>query len=162
MVLSYSHLLDEALKRLGANHQVGDLRSQSSKIISPQLIRDVDEELVQIVDKTKQLRPVIIDSHPVTIEQFGFRITPFTTEILKRLAPDCICMLTAPSSEIRRRILCNPDNRLIPSEEQIETHFLLQSQVVVNYGMTLGVPIYLLKTENLDSTVDQIIKRISG
>ncbi len=47
---------------------------------------------------------LVVDSHPVTIETFGFRVTPFAKAQLHDLAPDVIVCLYADGQTLSDRI----------------------------------------------------------
>ncbi|HMJ89621.1 MAG TPA: hypothetical protein VK530_07375, partial [Candidatus Acidoferrum sp.] len=83
-------------------------------------------------------------SHPVTREGYGYRITPFSLEKLRQLAPTHVCLLYSDAETIRNRITANAQGRPKPTPFEADFHLYLQSQVAVVYGIDLGVPVYAL------------------
>ncbi len=72
---------------------------------------EVDRALLAFVEEHRGRRPILIDSHAVTKEAYGFRITPFSLEQFGRLSPDELWVLYAGPKETRRRIEENAGGR---------------------------------------------------
>ena len=58
-------------------------------------IEAVDEILIDEVDTKRKYQDILIDSHPVTKESYGFRVMPFRAEQIDALSPDIIVSLYA-------------------------------------------------------------------
>ncbi len=71
-----------------------DLRARSAGLITLEDVAAVDEALLDFVDGQRSQRHIVIDSHPVTKEEWGYRITPFSFEQFARLHPDEIWCCT--------------------------------------------------------------------
>lgn len=123
-----------------------NLRARSAGVVTPEDVEDVDHALIEFVAKHRASRHVLIDSHPVTKEAYGYRITPFSLERFADLAPDEIWVLFASPEEIRRRIAADGGGRPLVTEEEARTHTALQSAVAATYAMSLGRPVYLFDT----------------
>lgn len=147
LVWEYSARLTEHVmgKSRGVSRQE-DLRSRSSGVITPDDVAEVDRALLAFVEDNRAGRPVLIDSHPVTKEAYGYRITPFSLEQFARLAPDEIWVLYASPGETRRRIGADDGGRPMPSEEEARAHTALQASVAATYGMAIGRPVHLFDT----------------
>lgn len=157
-----ARLTKYCLARSAAITGQDDLRAQSSAIVTPQDVAEVDLALLAFVDEHRGSRPVLIDSHAVTKESYGFRVTPFSLEQFARLRPDEIWVLYAEPSETRRRISADPGGRPQVSEEQARTHTLLQGSVACTYGMAIGCAVYMFDTaQPRDTLVDLLAERLS-
>jgi len=89
--LSYSKLLaDHVGQQQGGQMRTTQLRGLSAQIITPEDVAAVDTQLIEYVNRRRQETHLIIDSHPVTKEQYGFRITTFSIEKLLALRPTMI------------------------------------------------------------------------
>lgn len=141
-----ARLTEHCLGRSAAIADQDDLRAKSSAIVTPQDVADVDLKLLAFVEQHRGSRPVLIDSHAVTKESYGFRVTPFSLEQFARLRPDEIWVLYAEPEESRRRIAADPGGRPQISEEQARTHTLLQGSVACTYGMSIGCAVYMFDT----------------
>jgi hypothetical protein len=67
-------------------------------------------------------RHFVIDSHPVTKEDYGFRVTGFLQDKVTRLAPDCVICLYATPNVITQRISADPQGRPLPTQYELEIH----------------------------------------
>ncbi|WP_293778445.1 ATP-binding protein [uncultured Oxalicibacterium sp.] len=156
LVLSYSALLRDYInKRQGSKLDEDDIREQSARAITAEDVAAVDQLLIEEVNSKRNSHKIIIDSHPVTIEEYGFRITQFALEELKLLNPDALICLYAAPDVIRQRIEKDPAGRPLPAEFALSTHVQLQAAVCTQYALMLGRTCYMLDT---DATREQLAK----
>lgn len=66
------------------------IRERSSAVVTPEYVAAVDEELLQFVRDERAARHVVIDSHAVTKESYGFRVTPYSLQKFAELSPSHI------------------------------------------------------------------------
>ena len=123
-----------------------DLRAQSASVVTPEDVAEVDRELISFLESNRVDRHVLIDSHPVTKESYGFRVTAFSIEQLTRLAPDEVWVLYASPEETRRRIAKEDGGRPLVDEEEARMRTALQASVAATYGVIVGRPVYLFDT----------------
>jgi adenylate kinase len=128
-------------------------------LVMPEDVAEVDKALLAFVDLHRFTSHVLIDSHPVTKESYGYRITPFSLEEFGRLRPDEIWVLFADPIETRRRISADAGGRPLVTEEEARTHTMLQASVAATYGMSIRCPIYMFDTTD---TQDELIARLAG
>lgn len=139
-----------------------ELRAHSSRIVTHEDVIEVDLALLTFVKSSRTNHHVVIDSHPVTKEVFGYRITPFSLEQFAELAPDEIWVLYASPEETRRRIANDGAGRPMVTEEEARTHSALQASVAATYGMALGRPVYLFDTEVArEDLITRLVGRLS-
>lgn len=158
-VFSYSTMLRETVaSRTAMSLDALQIRRESAAVVTREDVAGTDERLVDEVEAARQSSHVIIDSHPVTKEDYGFRVTGFTIEQLQALKPDAIvCAYTRPE-ELERRIRLNAEGRMLPSIYDLDMHIKLQASVAIQYGLMLGRPSYFLDTSPaLDLTVDHFL-----
>jgi adenylate kinase len=128
----------------------------------PEDVDEVDRALVAFVNRHRGSRPIIIDSHAVTREEYGYRITPFSLDRFVRLAPDEIWVLFASPEATRARIAADAAGRLMVCEEEARMHTTLQASVAATYGMSLGRPVYFFDTgTRQDELVDRLARRLA-
>lgn len=87
-----------------------------------------------------------MDSHPVTKEAYGFRVTAFTVDQLQALDLDAIVCTYTPTEERERRIHADPQGRVLSSPYELDMHVKFQAAVAAQYGVLLGKPSYFLIT----------------
>jgi len=168
LVFSYSEELRKHVARRAESTAISEdqIREQSSKLVTAEDVKTLDAELVELVRKQRSHRPILIDSHAVTKEAFGFRVTGFAVPALQDLAPDVIVCLYASSQVIRERIGSNAMGRPQVSEFEADLHTHAQIALAIQYGTLLGKPVYLLdgavKEEDLVATVAKKAKLAAG
>lgn len=123
-----------------------ELRAQSAAIVTPEDVENVDIALLAFVRDHRTTQNIIIDTHAVTKEDFGYRITPFSLEQFAELAPDEIWVFYASPDDTRERIEKDAGGRPPVSEEDARMHTMLQASVAATYSMSLGRPAYLFDT----------------
>ena len=154
-----ARLTEHVMTKSTAVSSQNDLRANSGSVVTPQDVVEVDRALLAFVAGNRAERHVLIDSHPVTKEAYGYRITPFSLEQFARLAPDEIWVLYASPEETRRRIAVDDGGRPLVTEEEARTHTALQASVAATYGMAVGRPVYLFDTA---SPRDELVAYLAG
>src|SRR5580698_7304074 len=74
----YGELLLRCVERQGATLSYSELREQSSSVISPADVLATDEWVIAEIKRLRIVSDVIIDSHALTREEYGFRAIPFS------------------------------------------------------------------------------------
>ncbi len=153
-----ARLTEHVNGRVGSRLTQDDLRTRSAGVVTPQDVEDVDHALIAFVAEHRSSRHVLIDSHPVTKEAYGYRITPFSLARFADLAPDEIWVLFASPEETRRRIDADDGGRPRVTEEEARMHTAMQASVAATYGMSLGRPVYLFDTA---APRDELVARLA-
>jgi adenylate kinase len=139
-----------------------DLRTKSAGSVTPKDIETVDAQLISFVEEKRSSCNIIIDTHPVTKEAYGFRITAFSLEQIQRLKPDEIWVLYTVPEVALSRIAKDAQGRRSVSIEEARMHTAVQSSVAATYGIATGRPVYLFDTDRLqDEIVDQLSRRLT-
>lgn len=139
-----------------------DLREKSGAISTLEHIAAVDRLLLEFVAANRLVGPVIIDSHPVTKEAFGFRITPYSLSDFASLNPTDIWMLYTPPETAVSRIAANAQGRPTITLEEASMHTHLQASVAATYGMSLGRSVELFNSSiPTDALADELARRLS-
>jgi len=161
-VFSYSRVLAE---HVGCQCKTvlsqGDIRRESGRIVSPEDVRAVDEMLLNLVRTERDSTHIIIDSHAVTKEDYGFRATAFDMSQLTALSPTLIFVTYASSQVVIDRIATNDGGRPLVSGFEAGFHASLQASVAIHYAIHLGVPVYFLNSAQSPETLaTQMVKRV--
>jgi adenylate kinase len=141
-----------------------DLRRQSANLVTPEDVQAVDQLLLQFVANARTRTHVVIDSHPVTKEGFGFRVTPYALDDFAKLAPTQIWVLYADPETTMARIGRDAQGRPAITAAEAALHTHLQASVATTYGMRVGRPIHLFDTSHLspEEVVTMLAKRLNG
>jgi adenylate kinase len=163
-IFEYGTRLTEYVNRnRGDSLDQSKLREKSSSLVSPADVEAVDAELIDFVARERVRSHVIIDSHAVTKESFGYRVTAYSLDRFALLEPTQIWTLyTSPEIAIDR-ISNDAQGRPAISIEEARLHTHLQSTVAIAYGMKLGVPVYFFdasrKLEDLSTDLAARLNR---
>ncbi len=154
-----ARLTEHVNSRADGGFTQDDLRARSAGVVTPQDVEEVDHALIEFVAEHRSSQHVLIDSHPVTKEAYGYRITPFSLSRFVHLAPDEIWVLFACPDETRRRIAADDGGRPMVTEEEARMHTAMQASVAATYGMSLGRPVYLFDTAG---PREELVTRLAG
>lgn len=139
----YSKLLaDYVSKKSGARLTQIALRSKSASVVTPEDIQIVDNNLIKSVRVARKKHHVLIDSHAVTKEKYGYRVTAFSVPVLRALNPTKICVLFTDSDTVIKRIKTDAKGRPQISNFEADFHCFTQAALAVVYGVQVGVPVY--------------------
>lgn len=157
-IFVYSELLSEHIsKRDRKQFSQKMLRQSSAKAVTPSDIQAVDDILMGEVRRARKSRHVLIDSHPVTKEHYGFRVTPFSASFLKVLKPSKICMLYTDANTVIRRIQKHPKGRPLITPFEADFHCYAQAALAIVYGVQVGVPVYCYdSSKSVDEAFNQL------
>lgn len=139
-----------------------DIRRTSAKLITKDDVNAVDKQLIDFVQNERSRTHIIIDSHAVTKESYGYRVTPFQPNKLRLLDPTAIIVLYTESDTVIERITSNAQGRprISPFEADFHTH--LQASLALAYSLELGIPIHYLDSNKpidiLANNVKNILK----
>lgn len=159
-VWEYGARLTEFLKARGA--EIADqreLRSRSAGVAAPSDIDALDALLQAWVEEPRDSQHLLIDSHPVTKENYGFRVTAFSLDRIKLLQPDEIWLFYVTPETTVERIRSDSAGRPEITLEEARMHTLVQASVAVTYGVAAGCPVYMFDTD-VDQT--ELVTRLCG
>ncbi|MBI1689672.1 ATP-binding protein [Methylorubrum sp. DB1722] len=161
-VWEYGARLTEFLRSRGTELKDQDeLRSQSARIVTPSDIDALDGKLLEWVAETRSRGPVVIDSHPVTKEDYGFRVTAFSGDGFRRLGPDEIWLFYVAPEVTCRRISKDAAGRPTITLEEARIHSAAQASVACTFGIAAGCPVYMFDTDvDQADLVDQLAARL--
>lgn len=145
-------LRDHVNRQAGIDLDEADIRRQSAQVITSKHVDEVDA-LLQAEAKSchTSSEHLLIDSHPVTKEDYGFRVTPFELQRLLDLEIDYFICLYAAPHVMAQRIKLDAQGRPLPSDFELAVHVNLQASVVATYSILSGRPCHLV-----DSSVDRM------
>lgn len=158
-LFEYGARLTESLTSRHRNLLQEDVRARSASIVTTEDVRAVDLELQDFVDSNRRSSHIVIDSHAVTKEAFGFRLVPFSQAKLAALAPTLIIVLVADGTTTLSRIAANSGGRPMVTEWEAAFHTTLQASVASAYSSALGIPAYFLDgTQPLAKLVERVAR----
>jgi adenylate kinase len=166
--VDFGHLLLERKRGHGyPNLTYDELRSKSSEIVTPEDVRATDAALIDSLPDLRTSTHVLIDSHAVNREAFGYRITHYSFDALRRIAFNAIIVTYCDPDVWMERRARNPQGRPELSRFEVQHYMALQETVGVDYAIMCGCPCYLLDTTThgppeLADNVRRIIGFVGG
>ena len=159
--LSYGELLTEQLSDKVADQT--ELRSRSSGVITPSDVERADLVMIERIRTLRETSMVVVDSHALTFESFGFRAVPYSADQLRSIGYTWIICLYASPSVLRARIVANPGGRPLPSDEDLMRHEQLQASLALAYAHTLGIPVAFIDSGvELKTVTGRILQLVEG
>lgn len=148
----YGELLRQKKENEGKCLSYEQMRAQSAGLIHTNDVHSLDEYLIGKVAELRQKHDIIIDSHAVTREHFGFRAVPFSMEQLGRLNLDGVIALRCSAETMLSRMAIVPEGRQEVSAPLAVEHQVLQECVGMIYAVMSGCPIFILDVTDLNES----------
>jgi adenylate kinase len=137
-------LLDSLERRTGVKVPYVRLRAQSADLIRHQDVGQMDAFLIRRLGDLRRRTNVVIDSHAVTREKFGFRVTPFSLGQLSKLKLNAIVALHCDPVVLVKRIGANRQGRRGVTVEEARHHQIMQEAVALIYAVACGCPLFII------------------
>jgi adenylate kinase len=143
MILHYGRALFEHKQTEFPKMTYEELRGNPSQYLTPEDIRSVDRVVADRVAEARDRSNVLIELHPVTLESFGWRATPYDRAVLDRILPDAVIHLAASPLEAQRRLALRPGSHT-PRLEEIERLSGLLETASLVYSCRVGCPLFVV------------------
>jgi adenylate kinase len=163
--LSYGEVLTQRLADKVADQD--ELRRRSATVITAADVAAADEFVRDRVALARsQHISVVVDSHALTAETFGFRAIPYSAVQFAAIEFTHIACLFAPADTIRQRINADGGGRPLLEDSRFEMHAQLQSSLALSYAHSSGIPVaFIDATASLEailSTILQFVGEVDG
>jgi len=156
---------DELFKQAAQKHPTishSETRSHSEIYISDEDVRNTDEALQLFIQEYRNKYHVVIDSHAVSKESYGFRSEPFGLGGLQRASFSRIVCLYCDPNIIVERTKNNPEGRPTLTIQEAEFYQNFQSSVAITYSTMLGVPLHFINSNANPDDVEKNFLNIIG
>ncbi len=150
----YGELLLRRKEREGIVLRYEELRHQSSSVISPKDVSDTDEWVAAEIGRLRTTSDVIIDSHALTREDYGFRAIPYSVRQLDALKFDAIIALRCDPEILVTRVAVDPGGRRSLTVELAREIQILQEALGLHYAVACGCTAFVIDTS--DRTAAQV------
>jgi adenylate kinase len=151
-VITFGEMIFEVRKREEPELTYQHIRAAPTKHAAADIIARATDLLIERTRELRRVSNVVIDSHAVARDDYGFRITPDSHAVLQHLALDAVIVLHAEPETVLSRIHAAADGRRAVTSRQLAVHEALQDAVAVAYAVASGCPAYVLE---VDSEMDQ-------
>ncbi len=122
--------------------EVGRLYS----IIRPEDVSATDAALIRSLPELRASTHVLIDSHAVNREEYGYRVTHYSFDDLRRIAFDAVVITYCDPDVWRERWTTSPQGRRELSRFEVQHFMALQEAVGIQYAIACGCRCFMLDT----------------
>ena len=105
---------------------------------------------------------LIVESHAVTREAFGWQANPDPPGVLARYRYDSLVYLDAPASVIHGRVQADQGGRLARDQRDITVLSRMQMAIAVGYSAALGVPLNVIDAGVPPGAVTAVVASVLG
>lgn len=147
----YGQLLLNRKKLEGADLTYEELRENSAAVITPKDVVNTDDWVVSEISRLRLASHIIIDSHALTREAYGFRAIAFSQRHLQDLKLDGVLILRCDPDVLIARVSSDPRGRRDMTIELAREIQTLQAALGLNYGVACGCPVFVIDTTVLST-----------
>jgi adenylate kinase len=123
-----------------------ELRSSAASLVTPSILAVATEMLMIEIAKSSG-HIILIDSHAVSQNRFGYVVTPDGASYFGRLRYTAIVQLFASPSTVLTRSAAAVSGRQAIFERDVDMHFMLQCCVSVGYSAASECPLLVVEAE---------------
>jgi adenylate kinase len=137
-----------------------NLRESAASLVTSRVLMLATERLIAEVDQSPTGILLLVDSHAVSQDRFGYVVTPDGPDYFSRLRYEAVVQLFASPPTVLARSLPSTSGRQARTERDLDVHFVLQSAVSVNYAVASGCPLLLVDAEPLADVLAATVNRL--
>lgn len=157
--ITFGEMIFEIKQRTRPNSTYEEMRRSPTKEADVSLIEIATTALIERISQLRSSVNIIIDSHAVVKDDYGFRVTPDSYTTLQKLSLDAILVLHAKHEDIANRINQNSQGRRLATLDEIATHEALQDSVSVAYSVSTGCPVFIIMaSQSLETTFEKLLR----
>jgi adenylate kinase len=145
----YGELLLRRKEQSGITLSYEQLRHQSATVIRSTDVVTVDEEVVEEVRRMREANHVLIDSHALTREEYGFRAIPYSAPQLSLLRLDAVIVLRCDPEVLLSRVEADRGGRRALTVELAREIQVLQESLCIQYAVVCGCPAFVIDCTEL-------------
>jgi len=145
----YGQLLLSRKQGEGIGLTYEQLRQESAAVISPEDVASTDDWVVAEIARLRLATHIIIDSHALTREAYGFRAVAFSQRRLQDLKLDAVLILRCDPDVLIARVARDPQGRRDLTVELAREIQTLQAALCLTYGVACGCPVFVIDTTAL-------------
>ena len=145
----YGQLLLHRKQLEGSDLSYEQLRRESAAIINPSDVTTTDDWVIGEISRLREKSHIVIDSHALTRETYGFRAIPFSRRQLENLKLDGVIALRCDPDVLIARTGLNPAGRREMPPELVRELQTLQESLCLTYAVLSPCPAFVIDTTHL-------------
>jgi adenylate kinase len=142
----YGELLLRRKHQQGSILSYSELREQSSTVITSADVSDTDEWVIAEMARLRIDSDVLIDSHALTREEYGFRAIPYSSRQLVTIGLDAVIALRCDPEALIARVAVDPGGRRALSVELAREIQTLQESLCLTYAVACACTAFVIDT----------------
>jgi adenylate kinase len=146
---NYGQLLLRRKQREGSEVSYEQLREQSSAIMSASDVTATDDWVILEISRLRETSHVLIDSHALTRETYGFRAIAYSKAQLEGLRLDAVISLRADPDILIGRVKLDPRGRREMTTEVAREIQILQGSLSLTYAVACACPAFVIDSTHL-------------
>ena len=155
--IGFGELIFEVKQQQGTTENYGQLKATPDKLIPINYVSLAEEVLLNRVAEFRYTTNILLDSHAVVNDYFGFRIVPEINDF-ERAKIDAIIVIHAPFEIVNQRVIREPKGRNPISKQTFEKHQAMQDAVAIHFSLMARCPMYVVETDDdLNKSVHVLI-----
>lgn len=156
--IGFGELIHEIKQQHGVNEDYEKLRATPVKSIPINYVSLAEELLLTRVNSLRFETNILLDSHAVVNDHFGFRIAPEISDF-RRVDLNAVIVIHAPFNLVEQRIRTEPKGRNLVSKQIFDQHQALQDTVAIGFSLAAKCPLFVVETNNsLDRTIQILLE----
>lgn len=155
--IGFGSLIAEVRENKGIGTEYSNLRASPLTFANRQLVEEARSLLELKIRQSITENNIVIDSHAVVNDRFGFRVIP---ELFDEIKVSGVIALNPDISVIEQRQRKEPDGRPPLEISQLLQQIQLQNSVVTTYSLLQGCPAYYLDIKSNEDDLMSNIKAI--
>jgi adenylate kinase len=157
--VNFGRLILEVRQHTDPTATHDQLRASPTTTASVDYIQQARELLLQVVRNERDATNIVIDSHAVSADDYGFRVTPDSHSFLQELRLDAILILQVDYQELYSRLNKDKSGRRQVSLSRLQSYQSLQDSVAIAYSVVTGCPVFAIDANDTPSAVlDKTLK----
>lgn len=166
IVVRYGEVILEVLRRKDKTLTYDKMKKNASGLIDETVVAKADRLVLRRAPKLKQKGSLLMESHAVTKEDFGIKLTPpQNSAFISKINFDAIVFIYCSPKVLLKRIQNNPGQRLTPSLNEIRVGTQLQQGLSLNYSILAKCPLYVVDNSKgedaLQTQLTQIFAKLN-
>jgi adenylate kinase len=145
--LGFGNIIYEVLQREGTDAGRTEIRTTPNRFISISAIKTATTILQERVVNLRQSTNVLLETHAVVSDYFGFWIFPEISDF-EAVKLDAVIVIHSPFEIVEQRMIQKPEGRNLISKQSFESYQSLQDAVAVNFCLMAKCPMYVVETDN--------------
>lgn len=160
--IGFGDLIFEVVQERGIPATYNQMRATPDRLVTIDVVNTAAQVLLTRVSQLRLATNVLLESHAVVNDYFGFRVVPEIYDF-ESAKLDAVIVVHAPFQIVEQRLSRDPKGANRISEQSYNMHQAMQDAVAINFGLAAKCPIYVIETDNdIDKSIEILARIFEG